>query len=60
MSSVAFIIGALPDPREAARFRHRMKQMTPSEIIATLDEIASLGLSSSDNDHFPDKVNETK
>jgi hypothetical protein len=43
MSGIA-IIGAMPDPREAMRFRQRMNAMSTAEIIAALDEIAALDL----------------
>jgi hypothetical protein len=43
MSSISFS-GALPDTREAMRFRQRMDAMSTAEIIATLDEIAALDL----------------
>ena len=36
--------GALPDHREAMRFRQRMEAMSASEIIAALAEIAALDL----------------
>jgi hypothetical protein len=42
--SSSFIIGAMPDPREAIRFRQRMDAMSSAEIIAALDEIAALDL----------------
>ena len=42
--SSSFIIGAMPDPREAMRFRQRMDAMSTAEIIATFDEIAALDL----------------
>lgn len=44
MSSGTASIGALPDQRVAMRFYQRMEAMTADEIIATLDEIASLNL----------------
>jgi len=37
-------VGALPDERVALRFRQRMDAMSTRELIATLDEIAALGL----------------
>ncbi len=42
--SASYSIGALPDTREAMRFRQRMDAMSTDEIIATLDEIAALDL----------------
>ncbi len=44
MSGGSLIIGAMPDPREAMRFHHRMYTMSTAEIIAALDEIAALDL----------------
>ena len=44
IGSSSLIIGAMPDPREAMRFRQRMDAMSTAEIIATLDEIATLDL----------------
>ncbi len=37
-------MGAVPDERVALRFRQRMDAMSTRELIATLDEIAALGL----------------
>jgi len=44
MMSGGSISGAMPDPREAMRFRQRMAAMSTAEIIAALDEIAALDL----------------
>jgi hypothetical protein len=42
--SASFTIGAMPDSREAMRFRQRMDAMSTAELIVALDEIAALDL----------------
>jgi hypothetical protein len=44
MMSSRIQMGAVPDERVALRFRQRMDAMSTRELIATLDEIAALGL----------------
>jgi hypothetical protein len=44
MLSSGILMGAMPDERVALRFRQRMNAMSTRELIATLDEIAALGL----------------